>query len=132
MVLVPSRDYSALVTSMLFGRIGLTPLARSDPFDFGYSTDSRPLRGGRRNLNGSRVFRETNRPQDKVLQCSDEKRRIAHGRHHPEDFYAKSLGLFAGLDVDLVKRFDVLGHKRNRHNEHFLAPRSAEPLDCAR
>src|SRR5580700_5612890 len=66
-----------------------------------------PSRSRRRNLQGLWIYREANGSKHDVLQSGDKKRRIADGGHHPEDFDAKLLGIFARLNVDFVQRFDV-------------------------
>src|SRR5690242_15993882 len=58
--------------------------------------------------------------KDRVGKGPNEERRIIQGRHHVEVVHAERFGLLASLDVDLVKRFDVLGEEGNGNHQHPL------------
>jgi hypothetical protein len=52
----------------------------------------------------------------KVGKGPNERRRIIQAHHDVKTLDAETRGQLARFDIDFVKRFDVVGDERNRHN----------------
>src|ERR1043166_2572376 len=57
-----------------------------------------------------------------ILESGNEWSRISNRRHHAKALDAPLFCVHSAVNINFVQSFNMFGHKRNWHHQHFLTP----------